>query len=296
MSFTNPAAGATLSGTATVTIAATGGSGAGYTYKLAVDGITVYAGATNTLSWNTTSVSNAAHTLTATVTDSLGQSGVASRSVTVSNLAVAPSPTVSFTAPAGGATVSGTATVTLAANGGSGTGYTYKLAVDGVVVYTGTSNTIAWNTVTATNGGACADGDGDGFQRQEWHCHAVADRFQAVPAAALSLAYHGKIRDRVGQGNAAVSADGAMDGTLTVTLNATGGRTITGLRLDSTGPGTWDTDGGNAFWVLAVAATVDGALINNWSSMAVNFTVANGGTFVLFASDVANIQFATGAR
>ncbi len=200
-SFTNPAAGATLSGTATVTIAATGGSGTGYTYKLAVDGITVYAGATNTISWNTSGVSNAAHTLTATVTDSSGQSGVASRSVTVSNNA----------------------------------------------------------------------------------------------ATALSLAYHGKIRDRVGQGNTALSADGAMDGTLTVTLNATGGRTITGLRLDSTGPGTWDTDGASEYWALAVAATVDGALINNSSSMAVNFTVANGGTFALFASDYANIEFATGA-
>jgi hypothetical protein len=151
VSFTNPAAGVTLSGTATVTIAATGGSGTGYTYKLAVDGVNVYAGANNTIGWNTTNVSNAAHTLTATVTDSAGQTGTASRSVTVANVAITPSPTVSFTAPAAGATVSGTATVTLAATGGSGTGYTYTLTVDGVTVYTGTNNTISWNTTTATN-------------------------------------------------------------------------------------------------------------------------------------------------
>ena len=111
----------------------------------------------------------------------------------------------------------------------------------------------------------------------------------------MSLTYNGKLRDRVGQGNTALSADGAMDGTLTVTLNATGGRTITGLRLDSAGSGTWDTDGASRYWVLAVAATADGALINNPSSTAVSFTVANGGTFVLFASDYANMHFVTGA-
>ena len=151
VTFTNPAAGATLSGTATVTISATGGSGTGYTYKLAVDGVNVYAGTNNTLGWNTTNVSNGTHTLTATVTDSAGQTGTASRSVKVSNVAVTLLPKVTFTAPAAGATVSGTVTVRLAAVGGSGTGYTYKLAVDGVTVYTGTSKTISWNTTSAPN-------------------------------------------------------------------------------------------------------------------------------------------------
>ena len=49
------------------------------------------------------------------------------------------------------------------------------------------------------------------------------------------------LRDRVGQGNTALAPDGAMDGTLTVTLSAPGGRTVTALRLDSNAPGTWDT-------------------------------------------------------
>jgi hypothetical protein len=151
VSFTNPAAGATLRGTATVTINAAGGSGSGYTYKLAVDGVNVYAGTNNTFGWNTTNVSNATHTLKATVTDSAGQAGTASRSVTVSNVAATPAPTVSFTAPAAGSTVRGTVTVTLAATGGSGTGYTYKFAVDGVTVYTGTGNTFSWNTTAVTN-------------------------------------------------------------------------------------------------------------------------------------------------
>src|SRR5438876_350275 len=39
----------------------------------------------------------------------------------------------------------------------------------------------------------------------------------SASAATLSLAYNGKLRDRVGQGNTALGADGALDGTLTAT-------------------------------------------------------------------------------
>src|SRR5260370_13998244 len=86
-----------------------------------------------------------------------------------------------------------------------------------------------------------------------------------------------------------------LDGTLTATLSGSGGRTVTALTLQSTGPGTWDTDGGSAYWALGVAATLDGVLLNNPASMTVNFAVADGGTFVLFASDYAGIEFAPGA-
>src|SRR6266851_103695 len=79
--------------------------------------------------------------------------------------------------------------------------------------------------------------------------------------AALSLTYNGKLRDRVGQGNTALGADGALDGTLTATLSASGGRTVTALKLQSIGPGTWDTDAGTAFWALGVATALDGSLI-----------------------------------
>ena len=57
-------------------------------------------------------------------------------------------------------------------------------------------------------------------------------------AAALALAYNGKLRDGVGQGNLALAADGALDGTLTATLTASGGRTVIGLALQSSAPGT----------------------------------------------------------
>src|SRR5438270_5370845 len=46
-----------------------------------------------------------------------------------------------------------------------------------------------------------------------------SDLVTSASAATLSLAYNGKLRDRVGQGNTALGADGAMDGTLTATLS-----------------------------------------------------------------------------
>jgi hypothetical protein len=108
------------------------------------------------------------------------------------------------------------------------------------------------------------------------------------------LTYNGKLRDRVGQGNAALAPDGTSDGTLTATLSATGGRTITALRLDSNGPGTWDTSSATDFWALAVAPSLDGAVLNTPDTMAVSFPVADGGSFVLFAADYQNIEFLPG--
>src|SRR3989442_12736775 len=58
------------------------------------------------------------------------------------------------------------------------------------------------------------------------------------------LAFLGTLRDKVGQGNSALSADGALDGTFQVTLGAgSGARTVTRLELrqDSGSGGGWGT-------------------------------------------------------
>jgi len=119
-----------------------------------------------------------------------------------------------------------------------------------------------------------------------------------VGPASLSLAYNGKVRDRVGQGESALGPDGAPDGTLTATLSASGGRTITTLRLNSdwpTAPGVWRTSSpGTGNWVLGVATSLDGALLNAPGSMAVNFAVADGGSFVVFAADYQGGEFLSG--
>ena len=111
----------------------------------------------------------------------------------------------------------------------------------------------------------------------------------------LKLTYNGKLRDRVGQATAALNPDGAPDGTLTVTLGANGGRTVTALKLEGTGPGTWDTDPSSGMWALGVATALDGPLVNSPATKTVNFTVPDGGTFVLFAADYAGIEFVPGA-
>jgi hypothetical protein len=108
VAFSNPASGSTVSGTVTVSLSATGGSG-GYTYALTAGGTPVYTGTNSGFSWNTSTAVNGSVTLTATVTDSGGRTGSASRTVTVSNTTTSRPdgsdtvpPTVSITAPRSG--------------------------------------------------------------------------------------------------------------------------------------------------------------------------------------------------
>jgi hypothetical protein len=110
----------------------------------------------------------------------------------------------------------------------------------------------------------------------------------------LTLAYNGKLRDRVGEGNTALAPDGALDGVLTATLSASGGQTVTALRLDSDAPGTWDTSSDTGFWALAVASSLDGPLLNTPGTMAVSFPAADGGSFIVFASDYYGLEFLPG--
>src|SRR5260370_16624356 len=74
------------------------------------------------------------------------------------------------------------------------------------------------------------------------------------------------------------------DGTLTLTLSAIGGRTVTALQL-SNGIGVWDTTSPNSAWLLGVALSLDAALLNNPTTMAVNQMVPAGGSLPPFASD-----------
>jgi hypothetical protein len=85
VSFTNPSSGATVSGSTTVTMTASGGAGPGYTFKVAVDGTTVYTGTNPSFSWNTTTVANGLRVLGATVIDSSGAAATTSLTVNVVN-------------------------------------------------------------------------------------------------------------------------------------------------------------------------------------------------------------------
>jgi len=98
-------------------------------------------------------------------------------------------------------------------------------------------------------------------------------RFAPPP---LTLKYEGKLRDRVGPSNLGLAADGALDGTLTATLTATGGRTITRLQLQSSAPREL---GHRRHQRVGPGCRrrFDAPLLNNPVTMAVNFTVPDGG-------------------
>jgi hypothetical protein len=117
----------------------------------------------------------------------------------------------------------------------------------------------------------------------------------APPSPTLSLAFVGKARDKVGAGSAAFTADGALDGSFRVSLvSGSGARTVTRLELRRSVGGMWDTDATTPHWALGAAASLDGALLNA-SGGAVNFVVADGGAFFVFAADQNPTLFGTGA-
>jgi hypothetical protein len=165
LSFANPAAGATVSGSATVTLAATGGSG--YNFSVTVDGAPVYAGTNPSFSWNTTAVANGSRTLAATVMDGQNRSATATRTVTVSNSSSgAPPPGtppvnpgtfgVSFSYPSSDAMVGGGQTVGISTTAPWGQAKTVTLSVDGNVItsqsITGTTLWHTWDTTKLDDG------------------------------------------------------------------------------------------------------------------------------------------------
>jgi hypothetical protein len=100
----------------------------------------------------------------------------------------------------------------------------------------------------------------------------------------LSLSFDGRLRDRVGRGDAALGADGTMDGTLTVVVQpGSGSRTVTGLDLRPGTGGVWNTTP-DGYWILGAAPSLDGTLYNNLNGT-VNFAITDGSSFKLFAGE-----------
>jgi hypothetical protein len=160
VAVTAPAGGTTVSGT-TVSVSANAADNVGVSgVQFKLDGVNL--GAEDTVSpytttWNTTTASNASHTLTAVARDAAGNTATAATvTVTVSNaVADVTPPTVSMTAPAVGATVSGTA-VTVSATASDNVGVaSVQFQLDGVnlgAIDVATPYAISWNTTTAAAG------------------------------------------------------------------------------------------------------------------------------------------------
>jgi subtilisin family serine protease len=151
--FTSPAAGGTVSGTTTVQVSASDNVGVA-SVSLSLDGVALGsdASAPYSFTWNTTSVSNGAHTLTATATDTAGNTAASPISVTVNNSADTTPPTVSITSPTGGR-VGAQVSVLVSALDNVGVAKV-DLYVDGVLTSTATSVpfTNKWNTKKSAAG------------------------------------------------------------------------------------------------------------------------------------------------
>jgi hypothetical protein len=156
VSIINPSAGQ-VSGIVTVTASASSAAGIG-SVQFQLDGKNLGAPVTGvgtfSTQWDTTTVVNGPHTLTAIATDTLNQATTsAGLSVTTNNTVAAP--TVSVTSPVTG-TIFGTVAVT--ATAGSTVGLaSVQFRLDGVnlgalQLGAGPTYTIHWNTLNASNG------------------------------------------------------------------------------------------------------------------------------------------------
>ena len=164
VAFSSPSAGETVSGTETVSYAANGGSGSGYSYRVTLqNGTQLYSGPSGSFGWNTVTATNGSHTVTVTATDSGGRTGTASRTVTVSNITPpppAPAPVAAFVSPAAGASLSNTVAVNMSSTGGATGARVFRLEqVVGTTAtllssqsVTGTTASYSYNTTTRPNG------------------------------------------------------------------------------------------------------------------------------------------------
>ena len=154
-SISAPSNGASVSSTVNVAAAAADNTGvAGVQFKL--DGANLgseVTAAPYSQSWNSKTVANGSHTLTAVARDASGNT-TTSAAVVVNVANDVTAPAVAITAPAAAATVSGTVSVAAAASDNVGVaGVQFKL--DGVSLGVEDSTApyaIAWSTTSATNG------------------------------------------------------------------------------------------------------------------------------------------------
>ena len=157
VSMSAPAAGATVSNT--VSLAANASDAVAVSsVQFKVDGVNVGTADTTSpygVSWDSKSVANGSHVLTAVATNSSGLSTTSTPvNVTVSNTVPPTAPTVSVTAPSNGSTLSNT--VNLTANASDAQAVTsVQFKVDGANV--GAADTtspysVGWDTKTVANG------------------------------------------------------------------------------------------------------------------------------------------------
>jgi subtilisin family serine protease len=213
-SLTAPAAGATLKGTVTLSASASDNFG--------VARVDFYAGSTPlgsdttapySLSWDTRSMSNGAYSLSVVAFDAAGRSSSGGAvNVTIDNDWLPP--TVSLTAPAAGATVKGT--VTLTASASDNVGVTKVEFYDGSTLVgsdTTSPYSLSWNSRTGDNGPRVLTAralDAVGYSTTSAAVTVTADNDFTPPSGAITAPTEGS----------------TLTGTVTITANATDDRGV----------------------------------------------------------------------
>lgn len=260
--FTSPAAGATVSGTVSVGLAASGGT-APYTYRLTIDGTQVFTTTTSATAaayaWNTTTAANGGHALALTITDAAGASATATRAVTVAN--ATGTLQIFLTTPAAGATVSGTVWVNVWVEGAVTGTKAYTMTVGGATLWTESSTathvTLPWTTTSTPNGLQTLTVD-------------VRDAGGNTGSGRVTVTVQNGTSPSLGAAFSSPAAGATVGGTVSVGLAASGGRLPYTYRLaiDGTPVFTTTTSAGSASFA--------------WNTT----TVANGGhTLSLIVTD-----------
>jgi hypothetical protein len=254
---TAPAEGATVSGT-NVSVTANASDDVGVTQvQFFVDGTSIGTDTNGTngwsATWNSTTVGNGPHVVSATATDTTSQTGSDSNNVTVNNTPADNPPTVTVTAPAEGATVSG-ASVSVTANASDDNGVTQvQFFVDGTSIGTDTNGTNGWSAT--------------------WNSTTVGDGPHVVSATARDTG------NQTGSDSNNVTVDNVpADSPPTVTVTAPAeGATVSGPNVSVTANAS-DNNG-----VTQVQFFVDGTSIgtdtngtDGWSATFNSTTVADG--------------------
>jgi hypothetical protein len=156
VTITGPTEGATVSGTVTITAGATDDQGVSQVQFL-VDGASIGTDTNGadgwSVTWNSTTVADGGHTLTARATDTAGQTGTDANGVTVDNVDAPPSATI--TSPVSGAVVAGTTTVRATATDDRGVAQV-QFRADGVGIGADTNGADGWSVAWDSTG--LADG------------------------------------------------------------------------------------------------------------------------------------------
>ncbi len=209
VSITNPADGATVSDVVSVTADATDDNGVSQV-EFFVDGGSIGVDSDGsdgwTASWDTTAYEDGSHSVSATATDTAGQTATDSVSVTVDNGTTDNPPSVSITNPADGATVSDVVSVTADATDDNGVSQV-EFFVDGGSIGVDSDGsdgwTASWDTTAYEDGShyVSASATDTAGQTASDSVSVTVDNLNDPPSASFTYACSGLTCDFDGSGS-----------------------------------------------------------------------------------------------